>query len=339
MTDLPPPGWYDDPTAPNQERWWDGEKWSEQTRRKASEDYQYRPGELRPVGEYLGHAFGMIRARWDNFLLVTVIGSVVLAVLALGMIRPVVDAIEINGIDIDGFGSSQLGLVIAFAIVFTAVSLALTMSQYRIAWSAATGERLGWATAFQYGLTNFLRIFGWMFAAIFPLFLLFVVLLALPRGIGALGVILLLALFVATAYWVMVVSFIPVALVAQPRGTNPISVSFATVRRRWWRVFGRFLVMGLIAGIAVQVINGIFGALLGSTFFGLEFVPNESGEIEFVKDLGNPLQFFLTTFVFLFVSFVGQVATYCGATSMAFDVMPGPDGRAIGDELNQTLEP
>lgn len=29
MSDLPPAGWYPDPTVPGQQRWWDGQRWSD----------------------------------------------------------------------------------------------------------------------------------------------------------------------------------------------------------------------------------------------------------------------------------------------------------------------
>ena len=337
MTDLPPPGWYDDPTGPDQERWWDGEQWSEQTRRKASQDYQYRPGELRPVGEFLGHAFTLIRRRWDDFLLVTVIGSLALAVLSVALIRPIIDAIEINNNEFSGFGSNQVGLLVAFGIGFLVVSVALSLSQYRIAWSAAIEEKLGWATAFQYGLANFLRFAGWMILAAAPIVLATAVVVGLAIAVEA-AALLLFLLAIGIAYWAVVISFVPVAIVAQPRGTNPISASLATVRRRWWRIFGRGLVLGLIAGLVVQVVSAILGQLVGSNFFGLEFVADSAGNIDLVKELGNPLNFFLGSFVFLFMSYVGNIATFCGTTSIAYDVMPGPAGGAIGDEMNRAIE-
>ena len=46
---IVPEGWYADPTTPDQERWWDGEKWSlEQTRPKGS---VAQPNEPPPVLE------------------------------------------------------------------------------------------------------------------------------------------------------------------------------------------------------------------------------------------------------------------------------------------------
>ncbi|WP_153182897.1 DUF2510 domain-containing protein, partial [Streptomyces sp. E5N298] len=38
---TPPPGWYRDPSAPHQERWWDGTAWTEH--RRAPEPVGYGP--------------------------------------------------------------------------------------------------------------------------------------------------------------------------------------------------------------------------------------------------------------------------------------------------------
>lgn len=321
MTDLPPPGWYDDPTSPVNERWWDGERWSEQTRRKALQEYEPRPGELRPVGEYLGHAFGMIRKRWDDFLLVTVIGSVLLAVISLALVRPVVDALDFSANEISGFGSTQAAQLIAFTVLFMIVAMGLSMAHYRIAWSAAVDEEIGWATAFQYGVASTPRLLGWTLLAGLPVIVGIVVFAASLFGGGAFALVGL-AVMVAIAWWAIVVTFIPIALVALPRGTNPISAGYGTVKGKWWRTFGRLLVMGLIAGLVVNVISAILGQVVGSALFGIDFVVEDNGDVEIVKNLGNGLEFFLGSLVFIFMSFLGNIATFCGVTSMAYDAMP-----------------
>lgn len=322
MTELPPPGWYDDPTSPAQERWWDGVRWSEQTRRKAVEEFRNEPGELRDVGDFLSHAFGMIRKRWDDFLLVTIIGALPVALLAVALVRPIVDGLTFNEREVIGFGATQAGQLVAFFLLSSVIGLALSISQYRIAWSAATDEQIGWATALQYGVANLFRFLGWIIAIVVPLIAGVILVAVLVMQLGGIGVLIFFA-FMAFALWFgITVSFVPIALVAKP-GTNPISNSFATVKGRWWRIFGRLLVMGLITGIVVQLVSAILGSFVGSTFFGLEFAVDDQGNIEFTKNLGNSLEFFLGSFVLVFMSFVGNVASFCGVTSIAYDAMPG----------------
>lgn len=337
MADLPPAGWYDDPTSPTHERWWDGERWSEQTRTKAPEA-KARPGELRPVGDYLGHAFGMIRARWDDFLLVTVFGSVLLALAGVALIRPIIVSIDVVNNRIVGFGSTEVGLLIGFVVFVVVVTVTLAMSQYRIAWTAAIDEPGGWATALQYGLANSVRFVGWIIVALAPLIagvVLFVVLARLGAGLAAL---LFLAFLVAAAWWAIVMSFVPAALVIQPRGTNPITSSIATVKGRWWRIFGRLFVMGLIVGIVLQVLGAILAQIVGPSFVGIEIIES-GGDIDIEKGtVSTALEFFLGLLVFWFVSLLGNVATFSGVISMAFDAMPRSGGGSPADDITGGAE-
>ncbi|MFD5455748.1 DUF2510 domain-containing protein, partial [Streptomyces olivaceus] len=39
MSMTPPPGWYRDPSAPHQERWWDGTAWTEHRRTPEATGY------------------------------------------------------------------------------------------------------------------------------------------------------------------------------------------------------------------------------------------------------------------------------------------------------------
>ncbi len=335
MTDLPPPGWYDDPTSPVNERWWDGERWSEQTRRKATTEYEPRAGELRQVGDYLGHAFGMIRKRWDDFLLVTVIGSVLLATISIALVRPVIDALDFSIDEIRGFGSTQAAQLIAFFVLFMIVAVGLSMAHYRIAWSAAIDESVGWATALQYGIASTPRLVGWVIVAILPIIIGTFIFVLIANAVGGLGALIGIALFVAVAWWAIVVTFVPISLVIQPRGTNPIRSSIDIVKGKWWRIFGRLLVMGLIAGLVVNAVTAIMGQAVGSSVFGIELIVDEQGDIEIVKNLGNGLEFFLGALVFIFMSFVGNVATFCGVTSIAYDAMPGAAAQSADSDPNQ----
>lgn len=322
MTELPPAGWYDDPTSPVQERWWDGERWSEQTRPKAKQEYEHRQGELRPVGDFLAHAFTLIRKRWDEFLLVAVVAAVLLAVVSVVLIRPIIVDLEFVDGEVLGFESSHLTMILIAGAISVVISLVVTMAQYRTAWSAAIDEAGGWATALQYGIANTPRLVGWTLLAFLPVVGGVLVLLFIARSGGDAAVLFLLVLGATVAWWAVTIAFIPAALVIQPQGTNPISISWQTVKGRWWRIFGRGLLMGIIAGIAVNVVTAIVGQMVGSTFFGLDVVDAGGGQLQFEKNLGNSLEFFLGSLVFGFTTLLGNIASFCGITSIAFDVMP-----------------
>ena len=234
-----------------------------------------------------------------------------------------VDALDISIDEIRGFGSSQAVQLIAFFVLFMVVAMGLSMAQYRIAWSAAIDEKVGWATALQYGIASTPRLVGWAILASLPMIAGVAIVAAVTVAADGLGALVAIALFVAAMWWAIVVTFLPMSLVAQPRGTNPIKSSIDTVKGRWWRIFGRLLVMGLIAGLVVNVVSAILGQAVGTSLFGVELIVDEQGDIEIVKNLGNGLEFFLGGLVFIFMSFVGNIATFCGVTSIAYDAMPG----------------
>ncbi|NND02969.1 MAG: hypothetical protein HKN91_09295, partial [Acidimicrobiia bacterium] len=194
---------------------------------------------------------------------------------------------------------------------------------YRIAWSAASDEELGWATALQYGIGATPRLVGWIIAAALPVILATVVVVLIANAAGSLGAIIAIGLFVAVVWWAIVITFVPISLVIQPGGAIPIQASIGIVKGRWWRIFGRLLLMGLIAGLVVNVISAILGQAVGTSLFGIDFVVDEQGDVDIVKNLGSGLEFFLGALVFIFVSFLGNIATFCGVTSIAYDALPG----------------
>lgn len=337
MTELPPAGWYDDPTSPVQERWWDGEKWSEQTRRKVVEEYVHRPGELRRVSDYLGHAFGLIRERWDDFLLIAALGAILSALAALFLLRPIVDAIDVVNNEIVGFEFPQFGLLFLFVVVSILIFAAAAMAQYKIGWEAVTKEPGSWSSALNYGLTNMSRLIGWGMVAAVPLIFVLAVMVGIAVTNAGAGALAAIVLFVGLFWWFVVISFLPVALVALERGTNPISASLSLVNRRWWRIFGRLILIAIIVGLLGNVVGAIFAQLVGSSdFFGISFVTSPEGNsIDIVKDLGSPLDFFVSSLATILLSYVANVGTIAGSTSIAFDVMERPDGQ---EELAATPE-
>ncbi len=325
MTELPPAGWYDDPTSPVQERWWDGEKWSEQTRRKVVEENQHQPGDLRRISDFLGHTFGLIRARWDDFLLVGAIAAILTAIAAVGLLRPVVDAIDIVDDRVVGFEFSQFLWLFLFVVVAALIGAAVTLAQYRIAWEAAIDESGTWATTLLFGITNTPRLIAWGLLGVAPIILGFVTVVMLAPVDSFVSGLLVFALTAGFIWWLMVLVFLPVALVAIPRGANPIVSAMSVVKRRWWRIFGRILLLGIIVGLVMQVIGAIFAQIAGTNLFGFELIDAGNGRIDVVKNLGNPLEFLVGGLVFWLLSYVGNSGQVAGYASIAFDVMPRPE--------------
>jgi len=329
MTDLPPAGWYDDPTSPVQERWWDGEKWSEQIRRKERGLKQRRQGELRDLGDFLGHTFSLIRARWDDFLLVSVVAGILLALLAVAVVRPIIVAIDIVNDELVGWGATQTWQVLIFVGVSILIYVVASMAHHRLAWDAATDTPGGWAAALQFGIAAAPRMLGWAFIGILPIlggFLLFIV---LARSAVGLGVLSGLAVGGAALWWAIVIALIPIALVVQRRGANPILGAWSTVRGRWWAVFGRILLIQFLVGLVVQVVGALVGQVVGAGFFGIDVVDAGNGRFEIVKDLGSHLDFFMTTAVFSVLSIATNIGQVTGIASIAYDVMEREDSPSV----------
>jgi len=317
MTELPPPGWYDDPTAPAQERWWDGTMWSEQTRRKAATVIEHQHGELRSISDFVNHTMSLLRARWDDFLLAAVIAGVIIGITGVALLRPVLDGIDIVNDEVVGWQTSYGYQLVLFAVVAAGTSLVAVLACYRLAWGAATSVEEGWATAIQYAIASSLRFLGWIIVGLLP-FAGFVAAFAVlaAAGVGILG----LALFVGLVWWSLVVSFIPVAFVSQPRGTNLIATAFAIVKGRWWRILGRGLLISFMAGLVFQVISLILTQVLGINFLGFEFVETGDGQFEIVKDLGGSLPLFLGFTVMSILSMGSTVAQVAASTAIADDL-------------------
>ncbi len=317
MSDLPPPGWYDDPTDPTQERWWNGTTWSEQTRRKSGDVIAHQPGELRSIGEFVNHTASLLRARWDDFLLMAVIAGVVIGMAGVVLLRPILQDVDIVNDEFVGWQASHAYQLAAFAVMAGVASLVPVLACFRLAWGAATNVGEGWATAIQYAIVSSLRFLGWIIVGALPFVASVVTFAAFARaGIGILG----LALFVGLVWWSLVVSFIPVTFVSQPRGTNPIGAAFAIVKGRWWRILGRMMLISFFAGLVFQVISVILSQVLGINFLGLELVETGNGQFEIVKDLDDGLPFFIGFIVMSILSMGSTVAQAAAATAIADDL-------------------
>ncbi len=92
------------------------------------------------------------------------------------------------------------------------------------------------------------RLVGWSLVLLLAVIGAVFVIAMLSLVSAALGVIGVLAALVALVWLYVKVAFLLVACVAPASGTNALSASAAVSRGRFWAVFGRLVVLGLISG-------------------------------------------------------------------------------------------
>ncbi|MDX1418146.1 MAG: hypothetical protein R3293_28360, partial [Candidatus Promineifilaceae bacterium] len=115
-----------------------------------------------------------------------------------------------------------------------------------------------WSGALQFATANAARTIGWGLAAFLPLAIGFgVAYLLAVSGATGFAFIAFFLWSLVTFWWAIAMSFLPMAIVVQPPGANPIRGALAGVRGRWWRIFGRLLLMGLIALLIWMVRFGL----------------------------------------------------------------------------------
>ncbi|NND02970.1 MAG: DUF2510 domain-containing protein [Acidimicrobiia bacterium] len=269
---LPPANWYDDPTDPTMERWWDGEKWTEH-RRPAVPAYaggaaSHQAGELRPVGDMIGHAFSLIRARLGGIIGVGVIAAVAIAIAygvfilaAFGL------AFETNAGELFETNTDAIVLLVFLFVVAGVLSVASFLATTTLLWDAAVGRKRSWGAAFGNGFRRMFPFLGWIILGSLPIYALILFAFAIGGGTegGAIGFIFVVFM-IPWIYWSVVLYFVPVTVVRET-GDNALVASFQLVKGRWWRIFGRMLVWGLVmigVGIGLGIVFSLVAAAVGS---------------------------------------------------------------------------
>lgn len=269
---LPPAGWYDDPTDAAMQRWWDGDKWTEHRRQgvraTAGGGGAARPGELRDVGDMMGHAFSLIRQRIGGIIGVGVVAAAAIGV-AYGVLIVAIlgAAFEFDGNEFNNVDGGTVALLILTFIVAGLLAIAALLATTTMLWDAAVGRSRSWGASFVNGFRRLFPYLGWMIVGSLPMFGLVLLIAAVAGGREntAFGLILLL-IFVPLMYWSVVLYFLPVVVI-RDAGENAVLAAFELVKGRWWRIFGRMLAWGLILigiGIVAGIVFGILSAFIGS---------------------------------------------------------------------------
>ena len=319
MAELPPPGWYEDPTAPGSERWWDGEKWTDQIRTGPAPVAGPRTtGSLRRVTDFLGHAFSQVREKWMDHLVVALLAGLISGAITGLLMGPVVSEIDVVDNSLVGFRAGHLVNLALAVVIGGVIYSAATLSLHRIAWQNVIGRDVSWSEALAYAVSNLPRFIGWALLGIAPIVVgaIAAILLAAVSDAGVAAFFLVMA---ASVWWGINLVFLPVAFVAGEQGANPIRGAVDIVKGHWWRIFGRLLLLGLIIGLISQALLNIIGGMAGTGFFGIDFKVDDAGNFEFTKtDLGT-LGIMVASMITGVVNLATSVPQITGSVSIGHD--------------------
>lgn len=276
----PAAGWYPDPHVPGAERWWNGRAWEPEWRTAGG----LAGGDALPdIGDWLGRAFRRSWARWRSLLVIAVVTAAPASLLVSIGIRYAIDGVIITNEDVVGWSNSRLPLAILLAVAGSLVSilgnLATTSLMLRtVDETAPTGDVSdeSWSTAStraRQALTTTFRVLpraiGWGLLAglVFTVAIAVVVVLMIVAAIVFWPITLLLGLaLIPLAVWIGTrLAFTVQALVDRPG--NPFVRSWQVARGRWWPVFGRLLLFGIIVWGISMVVN-VTSSLANGTGLG-----------------------------------------------------------------------
>jgi len=279
-----PPGWYPDPTNPNQLRYWDGSTWTDATSDSLVTPFSapagtttataQGTGELSSISTWFTETIEVVKKKAWPLILLTVLVPIAIWVVALILALavgwssitnaidsaddPSVDPTELLG-DLGMFIVVALILMAAAAFVQQVFSLAASDQAYdgRAGGGRSIGQSLG------LGLRRLLPFVGWGLLVLVA-FVGAMIAAAIVVGLGgalrdSVGVLLAVVVgvggFVGMIYVGVRLVFMMLVVVLSP-GVNPIKGSWALTQGRFWALFGRWMLLVLI-GLAIYIVGAI----------------------------------------------------------------------------------
>ncbi len=331
----PPAGWYPDPYRPGSDRYWNGRDWVEEWRPATGGPPMAGPrigaNGLPDIGDWIGRAFNRAISRWRSAAIVALITSALPTLLFYGAVAYLLDDVIIttDG-DVVGWSNDRLPLAIALVLIAIVLGIAGIFAMQALMLRTVDeddAEALGQPTPIIGDPpTPLTRAFDAIGASI----------RAVPRGIGwflvlALGVIAVGVVFTLLAVTVPplailgIVAFIPVAIWLAIRWSlagvaivdgpgNPFRRSGEVVSGRWWAVFGRLLLIGIILGVITGAVNTTTSLSTGGGAFGDQTIVELDGDGDLIDDFvisdvvpSTPLPIIITVIGQVLVNIISAV--------------------------------
>ncbi len=264
---MPEAGWYQDPHNPNQQRYWDGQTWTEHTHDApfhipSAPQPEYGSDQVNDIGDWLGRSFKVLFANAAPVFILLLIGLIP-GILSFYLIAQAVDGVSLSLDDgsLNGVSASAIVFGIAGVIVAAVASVAIGLAQSHLLHRGHLGLTTSVGQSLVAGLAGLPRYIGWSIVIVLAVVaaivvgIIIVVLGGLvdPILAGLLGFLLAIAAIVGMVWLWVKASFLNVSAAVGPKGQSALRESFSRSAGRFWPVFGRLLILALI-GLAVGTV-------------------------------------------------------------------------------------
>ncbi len=336
-SDLPPPGWYDDPHGAPELRYWNGFAWTDEV---AADQ-----GRMRPFSDWLSRTFELMTGRAGPLFTIAVLSlpTAILSTLAFWRgirdatidFEVLVDEVEPGEWDqvFQGFDLNSLALAgVAFLVgtLFGAVLNVAFVRQLHVA-SQGIDRRQGidesWLASVGAGFKRFFRFVGVLIGyqlvvwgvLIVSMVIFWVGIAVEQQAVVALALLAMLAAF-GVALWLGVrlwMCYIPASVA--PRGTSSFRTAWNMSRERFFPFLGRGAMLivlwfgfSTVASTIAQLPLGSPGPDPGDGVFPVRLAFG-----------GSLIGFLLTTIVSTLANQVGRILQHAGSV-VVYDDLGGP---------------